>query len=368
MAVAAAEVPEGLPPVKRSRTEAKEEDVEMDAPEEELKGRSSTRDPQDAEMPATEEALDFGDADLDDVSETSSQQMQRANLLMNSDVLQQYADSEDEEGEESRLGPRPRYANPAMARFISQFLQSDREFLDQLLEADSARRQRRHEEGIPFVEIQPNEEVRYGEELDERKAQDIFYHTSTQDFMAALRPEADENLSSARSSLALHLCAGRENYQRLHSNKMSLLQSLEPEPKVKIEIPRRQPAEDPMTVEPEYECALDRLGQLGKQHKNKYFGFDGKYFRESHGRSLNFYKYRMPNPVGHPHLPFDFDEEKFIHAYVEFFSHHQLLKNTFMDALLCMVVKIIAFELPMMNHKKNDQERLRQTLKKGSCS
>jgi len=48
-----------------------------------------------------------------------------------------------------------------MARFISQFLQSDREFLDQLLEADSARRQRRHEEGIPFVEIQPNEEVRY---------------------------------------------------------------------------------------------------------------------------------------------------------------------------------------------------------------
>ena len=37
---------------------------------------------------ATEEAPDFGDADLDDVSETSSTRMQRANLLMNSDVLQ----------------------------------------------------------------------------------------------------------------------------------------------------------------------------------------------------------------------------------------------------------------------------------------
>ena len=66
-----------------------------------LKEEPPQKDPQDAQMPATEEAPDFGDADLDDVSETSSQQMQRANLLMNSDVLQQFADqfadSEDEE-------------------------------------------------------------------------------------------------------------------------------------------------------------------------------------------------------------------------------------------------------------------------------
>ena len=186
----------------------------MDAPEEELKEETPQENPQDAQMPATEEAPDFGDADLDDVSETSSTRMQRANLLMNSDVLQQYAYSNDEEGEESRLGPRPRIANPAMANFISQFLQSDRDFLDQFLEADSARRQRRHEEGIPFVEIQPREEVRYGEELDERKAQDIFSHTSTQDFMAALRPEADENISSAQSSLELHLCAGKKKLSK----------------------------------------------------------------------------------------------------------------------------------------------------------
>ena len=31
--------------------------------------------------------------------------------------------------------------------------------------------------------------------------------------------------------------------------------------------------------------------------------------------------------------------------------------------LLCMAVKIIAFELPIMNYKKNDQERLRHSLK-----
>ena len=217
MAVAAAaEVPEDLPSGKRSRTEAKEEDVEMDAPAEELKEETPQEDPQDAKMPAAKEAPDFGDVDLDhDVSETSSQKMQRANLLMNSDVLQQYAYSSDEEEGESRLGPRPRIAHPAMARFISQFLQGDRDFLDAVLEADNERRQRRHEEGIPFTEIQPREEVRYGEELEERKAQDIFSHTSTQDFTAALKPEADENISSAQSSLELHLCDGREHYQRL---------------------------------------------------------------------------------------------------------------------------------------------------------
>ena len=215
-AAAAAEVPEDLPSGRRSRTEAKEEDVEMDAPAEELKEETPQEDPQDAKMPAAKEAPDFGDVDLDDdVSETSSQKMQRANLLMNSDVLQQYAYSSDEEEGESRLGPRPRIAHPAMARFISQFLQGDRDFLDAVLEADNERRQRRHEEGIPFTEIQPREEVRYGEELKERKAQDIFSHASTQDFTAALKPEADENISSAQSSLELHLCDGREHYQRL---------------------------------------------------------------------------------------------------------------------------------------------------------
>ena len=77
-----------------------------------------------------------------------------------------------------------------------------------------------------------------------------------------------------------------------------------------------QPCEDPMAVEPDYECALDRLGQLDKQHKDKNFGFYGKYFRQTHGRNLNFYKYRKSNPVGHPHARFEFDEGKFIDSYV----------------------------------------------------
>ena len=137
--------------------------------------------------------------------------------------------------------------------------------------------------------------------------------------MAALRPEADEDISSAQSNLELHLFAAREDYKRLHTNKMSLIQPLEPERKVKIEIPKPQPSEDPMTVEPEYECALDRLGQLDKQFKDKKFGFYGKYFRQSHGRNLNFYKYRRSNRFGHPHSRFDFDEEKLIDAYVELY-------------------------------------------------
>ena len=180
-----------------------------------------------------------------------------------------------------------------------------------------------------FTEKQPREEVRYGEELEERKAHDIFSHTSTREFMEALRPETDENLSSAQSSLEHHLFAGRQNYQRLHSNKMSLLDPLEPEEKIKIEVPKPQRTEDPMTVEPEYDCALDKWGQLDRYHKNKNFGFYGKYFRESHARSLNFYKYRMPHPVGHPHCLFDFDEEKFMDTYVQLFFTTPTLEDYF---------------------------------------
>ena len=58
-----------------------------------------------------------------------------------------------------------------MARFISTLLRSDRQFFDELLEADRERRQRRHEEGIPFVDTEVKEEVRYGEELEERKSE-----------------------------------------------------------------------------------------------------------------------------------------------------------------------------------------------------
>ena len=262
MAVAAADVLEDLPSGKRSRTEAKKEDVEMDGREEEVKEEPPQDDPQDLQMPAAEEeAPDFGDVDLDDdVSETNSQKMQRANRLLNSGILERFANSSDEEEGEVQLGPRPRIANPVMATFISQMFSEDRDFLDAVIEAEEERRQRRREEGVLFTEVQPREEVRYGEELEERKAPDIFSHTSTREFMEALKPETDENLSSAQPSLEHHLFAGRQNYQRLYSNKMSLLDPLEPETKVKIEIPKPQRTEDPMTVEPEYDCALDNLG------------------------------------------------------------------------------------------------------------
>ena len=142
--------------------------------------------------------------------------------------------------------------------------------------------------------------------------------------MAALRPEADKNISEGQNNIDLHFMAARDNYNRLQTNKISLIQDplsrpLEPEPEVKVEIPKPQPCENPMKVEPDYECALDKLGQLDKQYKDKNFGFYGKYFRATHGRNLNVYKYRKANPVGYPHARFDMDEGDFLEAYIQIF-------------------------------------------------
>ena len=323
---ATADVPEDLPTGKRSRTEAKEEHVEMEEVKEEEEPPQV--DP-DASLAPEEEAPDFeGDVEIDDdVSETASQKQQRANRLLNSGILDRYANSSDEEDEHApRLGQRPRMAPAAMANFIGSMPPEDREFIDALLTAEEEKRQRRHEEGVMFTELEPKEEVRYGEELEERKQQDIFSHTSTREFMEALRPEMDENLSSAQSSLERHLFhePARQAYQRLHS-----LEPLEPEERIKIEVPKPQRTEDPMTEETPYDCALDKLGQLDKYNRNKNFGFYGKYFRETHARSLNFYKYRTTNPVGHPHCLFEFDEEKFMDTYVQLFFTTPTIEDYF---------------------------------------
>ena len=76
---AEADVPEDLPSGKRSRTEAKEEDVEMN----EVKEEEPPQDDPNAQLAPEEEAPDFGgDVEIDDdVSETNSQKMQRANRL-----------------------------------------------------------------------------------------------------------------------------------------------------------------------------------------------------------------------------------------------------------------------------------------------
>ena len=175
---ATADVPEDLPTGKRSRTEAKEEDVEMEEVKEE---EEPPQDDPDAQLAPEEEAPDFeGDVEIDDdVSETNSQKMQRANRLLNSGILDRFVNSSDEEDEDApRLGQRPRLAPAAMANFIGSMLPEDRQFIDELLTAEEEKRQRRHEEGVMFTELEPKEEVRYGEELEERKQQDIFSHTS----------------------------------------------------------------------------------------------------------------------------------------------------------------------------------------------
>ena len=261
--------------------------------------------------------------------------------FLNSEVYQHFADEENIEGEPSSLEQRPRMATPAMARFIHNVFHDDLHVLDRLLEADRERRQQRHEEGIPFVVTKVKEEVRYGEELEERKAQDIFAQTSTTEFMAALKPEADEDISDGQNNIELHFMAARENYNRLHTNKISLLQGalskpLQPEPKNKIEIPKPETCEDPMTVETDYECALDKLGQLDKQHKGKNFGIYGKYFRATHGRNLTFYKYRKAIPVGHPHARFEFDEGKFIDSYVQMYFERPTIDEYFLWTPCCL--------------------------------
>ena len=170
---ATADVPEDLPTGKRSRTEAKEEDVEM----EEVKEEEPPQVDPDASLAPEEEAPDFeGDVEIDDdVSETSSQKQQRANRLLNSGILDKYAHSSDDEDEDApRLGPRPRMAPTAMANFIASMLPEDREFIDDLLTAEEEKRQRRHEEGVRFTELEPKEEVRYGEELRREKATRYF--------------------------------------------------------------------------------------------------------------------------------------------------------------------------------------------------
>ena len=114
MADETAEVPEYLPPGKKSRTEAKEEDVEMEATEE----QHQEEPPQDDPMNATDDAPDYGELDInDEYSETESVMMRRANELINSEVYQHFADEENIEGEPSNLEQRPRMATPAMARF-----------------------------------------------------------------------------------------------------------------------------------------------------------------------------------------------------------------------------------------------------------
>ena len=83
---------------------------------------------------------------------------------------------------------------------------------------------------------------------------------------------------------------------RPFQNKMTiqLERPLEPEPRVKIEVPKPEPKGEDYSSQ-SYECALDGLKVLDKQRQLATFGFYGKYFRETHSNALNFVKFRKTN-------------------------------------------------------------------------
>ena len=80
---------------------------------------------------------------------------------------------------------------------------------------------------------------------------------------------------------------------------------LEPEPRVKVNVPKSEP-KGAETCE-ECESALDKLAMLDKHYKSKGSGFYAKRFRQTHAHALNFLQHRKAEPVGHPHAPFDVD-------------------------------------------------------------
>ena len=141
------------------------------------------------------------------------------------------------------------------------------------------------------VTQEKDDEVKiYQEELQCRKDMDIFAQTPTAQFMELLKPESEEQATaSQRNFEELFLKEGIVKTNRPFQNKiaMQIDRPLEPEPKVKVEIPKPEPKGEDHSAE-DYECALDGLKVLDKQHKLKTFGFYGKYFRGTHSNALNF--------------------------------------------------------------------------------
>ena len=145
------------------------------------------------------------------------------------------------------------------------------------------------------VEEQPvteekDEEVKiYQEELQGRKGIDIFTQPPTAQFMDLLKPETEEQASSAQRNLEnLFIKEGIVKTNRPFQNKIAMQfdRPLEEEPKVKVNIPKPEPKGEDQGPE-DYECALDGLSVLDKHYKLKTFGFYGKHFRGTHSNTLN---------------------------------------------------------------------------------
>ena len=224
-----------------------------------------------------------------------------------------------------------------MARFLRNMLRQDLGMIDGMLQAERMRRDRQAQERtpqerlqqMPFLEPEVKEEKRYGEELEERKENDILTKPSSIEFIEALKPEIDENVSKGQNEIETQLVA-RSNYTRPFSNKISLVEEpLEPKPRIKLEVPKPGPCEDQPKVQPAYECALDQLRNLDKAYKDKNFRFYGKYFRSTHASVLNFFKYRKTIPVGHPHERFNVEENSFTETYCELFFEKPTLVEVY---------------------------------------
>ena len=353
-----AEPTEDLPTGEISVEEAKQEDVEMEAQEQQ---EEEEEVPQDEQVQQEqEEEADYAE------SEVSSTTMERANQLVNTRFYEEVAGygSEDDEVE---VEQRPRIATPVMARFIKNFMREDLPRIDQQIAAENQRSQRQHEQQqgeehheparaagdlptgeipvapgssgdlppgeIPDVPIEEekkeeepvaDEEVFiYQEDLQGMKSIDIFAKAPTVEFMELLKPETEKQASSAQQNFEnLFLEGNVVKTNRPFQNKIKienkLDEPLEEEPTVKVSVPKPEPKGEDQSHE-DYECALDGLRALDRQYGHKNFGFYGKYFRSTHGNSLNFVKYRKANPIAHPCAKFDIDEEKLVALYCELF-------------------------------------------------
>ena len=111
----------------------------------------------------------------------------------------------------------------------------------------------------------------------------------------------------------------RPIYSKPFQNKIQekMDEALEKEPRVKMQVPKPEPKGEDNSQQ-QFSSALDKLSTLDRNYKSKFYGFYGRGFRETHNQALNFERFRK-GPTAHPCGKFDFDEEKFIDIYCDFF-------------------------------------------------
>ena len=173
--------------------------------------------------------------------------------------------------------------------------------------------------------------------ITERKGNDIFSQPSSPEFLL-LKPEAEDSTSTGQKRVEVHYLEKGKVYSKPFQSKMPMEidHPLEPEPRVKVQLPKPEPRGE--ETPEDYASPLDKLARLDKHCKDKNFGFYGKGFRSSHGQSLNFWKFRKANTVGHPNARFDIDETDFVQIYI---SRSQLRQNIFIRRPFLMAAIII---------------------------